>query len=195
MKKRFMIGFMVLMTIGILMIVNVQPVDAKELKSSPMYIGRKCKKEIGEVITAIGGGSEEGNFYVHYKVDPDSGWKIKTVHLAVEEDFDDIPQTKKGNPKVGRFEYKINSDYIVKKTNTEVLFKIPYEVKGDHDWEDGDHLYIAAHSVVYKTVTYNFCSRSYDFTFYASSWADSGKSFPGRSWALYFETDIPEHDS
>jgi hypothetical protein len=131
MNRRFIIGLMVVMTIGILMMVNVQPVDAKELKSSPMYIGRKCKKEIGEVITAIGGGSEEGNFYVHYKVDPDTGWKIKKVHLAVEEDFDDIPQTRKGRPRVWKFEYKIDSEHVIKKTDTEVLFKIPYKVTGN----------------------------------------------------------------
>jgi hypothetical protein len=193
MKKRIIIGLLSILTIAILALVYVQPVDATTLKSSTMYIGRKCNKEVGEVITAIGGGTNAGYFYVHYKVDSDNDWTIKDVHLSVEEKFNDIPQTKKGNPKIGKFEYKMDSEYIVKSTDKEVLFRIPYVVEGDHDWEDGDHLYIAAHSVLQKTVTFNFCGKTKEITICTTSWADSGKSFPGRSWALYFETDIPEH--
>ncbi|MCK5906694.1 MAG: hypothetical protein KAG37_03840 [Flavobacteriales bacterium] len=49
-------------------------------------------------------------------IDLDDGWKAKDVHIQFGEDFSDFPTTKKGNPKVGHFEYNLHypipSDFI-----------------------------------------------------------------------------------
>jgi len=75
------------------------------------------------------------NLTVTFATDPD--WFIMETHLAVATSFGDIPQTKKGNPKVGKFPYKNSLD--------------PYEPftisLSDLGAGSGDTLYVAAHAV------------------------------------------------
>ena len=50
------------------------------------------------------------------------GWMLDGTHLAVEADFADIPQTGKGNPKVGKFEC---SGEGINDTTMEYVIPIP----------------------------------------------------------------------
>ena len=96
-----------------------------------------------------------------------SDWVLTETHLAVATDPDDFPQTKSGNPKVGKFPYKDEGLY-----NTHKLYTIPLD-----SWGPGDILYIAAHAVVK-----NGCREE-------TAWADCGGPdayFPGNNWATYF---------
>ena len=86
------------------------------------------------------------------------------THLAVVEAFEDIPQTKSGNPKVGRFPYKHEG---LGGATTDP-YVIPLE------WDVGTELVIAAHAALCNGET---------------AWADCGGPdayFPGGNWATFF---------
>jgi len=98
-------------------------------------------------------------------------WSIVETHLEVAESLDGIPQTKKGNPKVGHFEY--SDEWDMEKM---VTYEITIE---------GDDFWIAAHAVVYNEDTGK----------YETAWGqgDNHFNFPGNNWAVYFTfpTRIP----
>ena len=75
------------------------------------------------------------NLYVQFLTD--GSWWMSETHLHVAfNSSDDIPQTKKGNPRPGQFDYQREYDPRV----TEDLYVIPIEGDGTY--------YIAAHAVV-----------------------------------------------
>jgi hypothetical protein len=82
------------------------------------------------------------NLYVKYVLDPD--WCLTEYHLHVATLLDEIPQTKKGNPKPGHFEYKEEYDACLVDP---VLIEIPLNEV------NGESLAIAAHAVVYAFET------------------------------------------
>lgn len=75
--------------------------------------------------------------YLYVKYVTTDGWKLTKTHLHVADSLEGIPQTKNGNPKPGKFEYKDIHDM-----ETEVLYTIPL------GWAMGTPLYIAAHALV-----------------------------------------------
>jgi hypothetical protein len=176
--------------VGLLTLALVPNVDSTPGDSSPMLAGQDWDDPIGSVNVIRGGGMYKDYLFVEYVIDSDEDWEITETHLAVEDDFDNIPQTKKGSPKIGHFEYNEDSDefwddyysqlYANAPSETKIVYKIPLYVEGDHDWETGDTLYIAAHAVVEN-----------DDGDEETSWADTGYSFPGGSWALYFTATVP----
>ena len=112
--------------------------------------------------------------YLYVEYTTTDGWELMETHVAVAEDFEDIPQTKSGNPKVGRFPYKheelggVTAD--------------PYTISLDEGWEPGDTLYIAAHAVVEIPGVQE-----------ETAWANCGGPdayFPGNNWATYFTYDV-----
>jgi len=86
------------------------------------------------------------NLYVKYVID-DTDWCLTETHLHVATSIGDIPQTKKGNPKPGQFEYKEKHD-----CELEFLYTIPLT------WVPETELFIATHAVVKKeTITFDTC--------------------------------------
>lgn len=81
------------------------------------------------------------NLYVKYDI-TEEDWYLTETHLAVATDLDEIPQTKKGNPIPGQFEYSTIHDPPV----TEYTYTIPLE------WDVDATLYIAAHAKVVKLI-------------------------------------------
>ncbi|MGV6845164.1 MAG: hypothetical protein ACWA42_03430 [Lutibacter sp.] len=115
--------------------------------------------------------NEDGTNYVYitYITNPD--WVIKLTHLyaGVKEG---IPETKKGNPKPGVFEKKM--DY---EANVISDFEVEYKIPADAFEEC---FYIAAHAEVAKIDDKgNEIQRE-------TAWG-SGEQFEGNSWAMYFE--------
>jgi len=108
-------------------------------------------------------------------------WIINETHLAVASSLDDIPQTKKGNPKIGHFAKKTAAGLPVEIHDTEVVYSIDLNEVEGLDSGVGGTIIIAAHAVVYNTAT---CVEE-------TAWANTGFSFPGSSWALYFEYYVP----
>ena len=92
-------------------------------------------QDVGEVRVWNDG----ANLHVEYVVD-DTDWYLTETHLHVANDVNDIPQTKKGNPKQGKFDYKNHDIYDVTDE-----YVVPL---ADFGFEAGDNITIAAHAVV-----------------------------------------------
>jgi hypothetical protein len=105
--------------------------------------------------------------YLYVKYVTDGYWTILETHLHVALSLDGIPQTKKGNPKPGHFEfhsYELLGDYV-----TEVTFEIPLEL----GWQYCVELFIAAHAVVVN----GRCQVE-------TAWG-AGYDFEGKNWATF----------
>ena len=138
---------------------------------SPLYAGKDFENPIGNV--EVTRECAAGIMTVKYTTT--GGWVINETNLAVATSFDDIPQTKKGNPKIGGFQYQSEHDPGV--------IVVTHDIDLDDLFNGGPcegTIYIAAHAVVY-----NPCSGVEE-----TAWADTGYSFPGNSWALYFTIEI-----
>jgi hypothetical protein len=99
----------------------------------------------------------------------DEGWYLVETHLIVAASLEEIPQTKKGNPKIGHFPY-------ANEHNMATMFTYIIPV-------DGEAFFIAAHAVVY-----NECKDKYE-----TAWGQGENQFefPGNSWALGFTFPDP----
>jgi hypothetical protein len=103
------------------------------------------------------------------------GWLLTETHLHIAASMEEIPQTSKGNPIPGQFDYKNEYESVEM-----FVYKIALE-----DLPDGC-LIIAAHAVVE-----NECKELTE-----TAWG-AGCDFPGRNWATYFMyclqvTECPE---
>jgi len=123
----------------------------------------KSAIDVGEVIAW----NDEDFLYVKYVTTDD--WYITETHLHVADSLEGIPQTKKGNPIPGHFDYAECHDPPVQ-TYT---YTIPWT------WSPGTTLYIAAHSVVVKIIDGDVVQEE-------TAWGE-GEDFPGKNWATYFE--------
>jgi len=112
--------------------------------------------DIGDVIVWRAGIS----LYVVYVV-TEVGCGLTETHLAVANTLSGIPQTKKGNPIPGQFDYHMDYDPPV----TGFTYVVPAP--------SGPVLYVAAHAVV-------TCASGEE-----TAWA-AGLDFPGKNWATYF---------
>lgn len=108
-------------------------------------------------------------------------WIITETHLGVASSLSGIPQNKGGNPKIGQFAKKTAAGLPVEIHDTEVIYKIDLNKIEGLESGDGGTIYIAAHAVVYNTAS---CVEE-------TAWGDTGFSFPGSSWALYFTFEVP----
>ncbi len=126
-------------------------------------------KDVGDVLVW----NDETNLYVKYAV-TESNWCLTETHLGVAGSLEGIPQTKKGNPIPGQFEF---SGYHA--CETEVQYTIPL---------DGlpDDLYIAAHAVVKKYRSESGCIYSGAETQWydpdASVWSPAVPTWVHPSW-------------
>ena len=82
--------------------------------------------------------NDADNLYISY--DADTDWFIDAVHVAVGYDVSDLPQTKKGNPQIGNFDYA--ADYEL---SDGADLTIPL---ADIGFASGDQVTIAAHAEV-----------------------------------------------
>ncbi|MFX1530592.1 MAG: hypothetical protein ACFFBC_05730 [Promethearchaeota archaeon] len=105
--------------------------------------------------------------YIYVKYSLIEDWWLTETHVHIASSMEEIPQTKKGNPIPGQFDYKNEHDYV-----SEFQYQIPLS------WLIGDQIYIAAHGVV-KYI------ESTSIEIKESAWA-SGDEFPGNNWATYF---------
>lgn len=100
-----------------------------------------------------------------------SGWLMTEANLHVATDLEDIPKTKKGSPKIGKFDYKHEHGSADADQYTYIV-ALPA----------GSPLYIAAHAVVQTGSGDDLIEET------AWGWCDNpqfGGNFPGGSWATY----------
>jgi len=122
--------------------------STKEGSSSfPLYAGQDML--VGNVLVW----NDDEELCVKYQLNADvvaEGWLLYETHLAVEEKLKDIPQTKKGNPKPGKFPYGNDELGGVEEDGP---YCIPFgEEEGELDVECDELVYIAAHAVVGKEI-------------------------------------------
>ena len=165
MKKRRTTQIGEIFAIGIIGILLCSGMTSVSACSTELYAGSELNT-VGDVTVWCSGEL----FYIQYSTG--SGWTLSETNLAVATSLDGIPQTKKGNPKIGHFPFK--SDHPEgTETVTYVINIYDYLPVGDLT---GKTLVIAAHAVV-----------SHPDEGEETAWADTwGQSFPGSSWALYF---------
>jgi len=88
--------------------------------------------------------NDEDYLYVKYVI-TNADWCITDTHLAVAPTLDGIPQTKKGNPIPGQFDYS---------SAHECLSEYTYQI--DLTWNPDTKLRIATHAVVQTITGYSF---------------------------------------
>lgn len=128
--------------------------------------------DVGEVIVW----NDLDYLYVMYVTTGD--WYMTETHLHVADNLVDIPQTKKGNPIPGQFDYAKDHAPAVK----EYTYMIPWT------WEPLTTLVIAAHAVVQMEIGVD--EEGDPIYQEETAWGD-GLDFEGRNWATYFEYEDP----
>jgi hypothetical protein len=77
---------------------------------------------------------------IYFEIALDDGWTMSETHLHVADDYGGFPQTKKGTPIPGQFDYSMTFDPYVNGYTWEVPLG---------DWEAGDTVAFALHLVVW----------------------------------------------
>ncbi|MFC2008532.1 hypothetical protein ACFLUT_00550 [Chloroflexota bacterium] len=161
MKKRVMLT----LALGLVAALSVPMSVGAEAQSVDLLAGQDMPVGTVEVW------NDGWNLYVVYTIDAE-GWAMTEAHLAVAEELADVPQTKKGNPKVGKFAY---CEEFVEPV-TEWMVTIPLG-----DLEAGDELVIAAHAAVVNAAE----------ELEETAWAE-GRPFPWKNWAMWFGYEVAE---
>lgn len=99
-------------------------------------------------------------------------WKITEAHLWSGQNLVDIPGTRKGNPKIGHFPYKIENDTGISTCSLDIALS-----------ELDTVVYLAAHAQVYKN-SENGTSES------EGAWAFGPRIVEKGNWATCFSIDI-----
>ena len=124
------------------------------------------------------------NIYVEFTTTGD--WCMIETHMHIATLVADIPQTKKGNPKPGKFEYFGDYDPC----DTEVVFTI------QNDYQTGDEVIIAAHAAVQEPILDGdgnpILDSEWNPTYrYESAWGNGTEFAEDRNWAMYFTYTLP----
>lgn len=126
---------------------------------------------------------DDGTIHIQYWMTVE-GWELLGTHLAVGDDLSDIPQTKKGNPIPGQFQYKV----------PDLPTEYYWEFIIPDTFADGATLYIAAHANVMYTDACGCCVQC------ETAWASMGCcacpthdfQFEGKNWATYITYVLEE---
>jgi hypothetical protein len=131
-----------------------------------------------DTLSAIVTLSQDGtNLYISF--DMKDGWKIKQLHVAIEVDPADIPQTKKHSLKPGKFQFKENYSPAM----GDFTYIIPKA-----DIHGTGNMYVIVHAVVVKcdaseTAWVNKCDQ---MDYFKDLFGDSS----GGGWATYLRYRI-----
>ena len=168
----------ILVSMSVFVVITLDSVKATNYKS-PMYAGNAKNEDECSPVTVVHKGARNSKYTVTYKTS--GNWVITGTHLHVATSYDDIIQTKSGNPKIGRFDYSSSNDPGVTTVTYDLDFDDPMDMTfSETGWRYSGTLYFASHPVEYNTVE----DRE------ETSWADSGESFEGNSWAIYFTVTL-----
>src|SRR4030042_6380626 len=133
-------------------------------ETTELYAGKNM--DVGDVNVSYD--SVSGNLTVEFVVVTDN-WTLAEIHVHASKTIEDIPQTKKGNPIPGKFEY--SAEYLPADRVTSDTFVIAV---GPID--EGDTIYVAAHAGVGELGGEDEIVQD------ESAWGD-GEGFKGANWA------------
>lgn len=125
--------------------------------------------DVGEVNVA----NTEEEIIVTYNLT--DGWKMSEAHMHIGCVLSDIPQTKKGNPIPGQFDYKVEFEEPV----DSYAFVVPFAEIGCDIECNVTELIIAAHAAVVLIDDEGNVIQG------ETAWGE-GPGFPGNNWAMYF---------
>ena len=103
-------------------------------------------------------------------------WLLYETHLDIRLTLGDIPQTRSGNPKVGKFSY---SHDLTGTSLDEFCFPLT-----ELGYTSGMDLVVAAHAAVERVVDGASVQEE-------TAWGE-GPEFPGNSWAMYLGHTVQE---
>lgn len=148
-----------------------------------LYAGQTI--DAGTVCTSVENGSDFGSSYLLVEYTTKDGWELTEAHLWAGLTLSDMPQTRKGAPKIGNFPDN-SGDIAGQTTHT---FRVPLSSLAGSEAELCDEvLYVAAHAALRKDLG----GGSYQTE---TGWGD-GPSFVSRgTWATYFAIDLKCGDS
>ena len=142
-----------------------------------LYAGQTI--DIGTISAEVSGDS----LIVTYTTE--GNWYLEETHLWLGDDLDDMPQTKKGNPKIGQFPYKEDfvsadgnvqsSSFSIPLVDTAIAFSCP---------GDDASYFIAAHAAVYRI------DDDGDIVQTETAWGDGDRFVEKGMWGTYFEITL-----
>lgn len=170
-----MVSRIIILTIAILFLFTIftstnsfgEPEADEASQQVILWAGRNI--EVGTVTVS----NDLENIYVKYETI--AGWYLTETHLAIATELEDIPQTKKGNPKVGHFPYQ--------EVHNPPVAEYTYEIELEPDYTHGTEILITAHSVVAKM---NKAGKTIKEE---TAWGGELR-FPGNNWATYFNYEL-----
>jgi hypothetical protein len=110
-----------------------------------------------------------GNEYLHVEYRVDAPWCLTETHLELATSVVEVPQTRKGNPILGKFSYKGSHGCVAGAS-----YPVPLT------WQPGEELVVAAHAEARREV---FIDGAATFQ-YAGAWV-AGHPFSGRTPATF----------
>jgi hypothetical protein len=136
----------------------------------------------GLVIGAVDVSNNGTHLLVSFTMGVEGDWYLNETHLAVSGDPSSVPQTRKHNPRPGKFEYSGEHSPGVK--------SVTYEVPLD-GWTTGTTLYVAAHAEVTNMDEVVYVDPDTGEITYRdeSAWGE-GDPFGGRNWAMIFSYTV-----
>lgn len=112
--------------------------------------------------------NDQSHLYIIFAMS--NNWVMGMTHIYVGSK-ESMPQTKKGNPKIGNFPYKISHDPMTK----HYVFKLPL------DEIDLNCFIVAAHAEVHHLNNNGEIDQS------ETAWADGEQITDKGSWAMYYD--------
>lgn len=139
-RKLLALAVMTILILGLLPGIGAGETDPVPGSTSEATLYAGQHKDVGKIYLW-----NDGSYlYARYALSQEAveeGWEIMETHLAVADEFKDIPQNRAGNPIPGRFASKTEHD--------------PGEPFADHriklEWSAGTELFVAAHAAIEKT--------------------------------------------
>jgi len=148
--------------------VCIKTADNNGIQSQILYAGQYI--DTGTVSTQISG----ENLLITFETSGD--WQLVETHLWVGENISDMPQTRKGNPKIGNFPYA-SGDIT---GNTFHVFTIPLESLNYLCPDNDKNFFVAAHAALQKV------DGSGNVIQTETGWADGDKFVEKGSWSTFF---------
>jgi hypothetical protein len=185
MKAREIVKYLAIIIVAVVMntgiahtvlaTVCVKAADSSGIQIKTLYAGQSINT--GAVSVLVNG----DNLYVVYETT--DGWELMEAHLWIGSDLAGMPQTRKGNPKVGNFPY--HSGDISGQTS--YTFSISLADIGFVQNSDGScevqTFFAAAHAVLRKG--------NGDSTYQTETgWANGERIVEKGNWATYFSFDL-----
>lgn len=152
--------------------------------------------DVGEVTIT----NDATNLIVTMTIDT-GDWEFVESHVHAADTAADIPQTKNGNAKPGKFDYSELDPEANIVSPTQHVYTIPLAAIGD-GVAPGDSIVVAVHAAIEYVEVVGVPDDAAgllledppDILHEETAWGDGPEIGPGRDWAMYINYTIPIPD-